>query len=116
MKKKLSKEKELKTQIAALISQVKSRDESVEQFRSILNRIHEIVFPSQSTYSAPFSDMPLKIAEAFILRKMNEGRYSYEFEHIRSLERILRWTINPETAKDDEKIARFEEERKRVGF
>ena len=116
MKKKQSKETLLKKELAQTKGLLAVALGEKNDALTKLQAIKEAVLPSRTSYSVSTTELVQEIMGLVYFRKYFEGRIVPELEHIKSLERILRWTINPESAKDDEATTRFEEERKRNGY
>ncbi len=110
---KKNKEKELKQKLAAAEAREASAKAEREVFRGTPNQIQQALNRANTAYAnrITFEEMPAMVWKMRAITDFFEGRRMPEYDHILSLKEVLRWVINPESAKDDEKIARFEEMR-----
>lgn len=114
MSKKLTKEKVLKLQVAELSRKLEVSESNVFRLSSVVNEIKRAVAGSgYRSDSVSTDELAGKVWRMAGVMEFFQGRNVPERDHILSLEKILRWTINPESAKDDEKIERFEEMRRK---
>lgn len=114
MKKKISKERELRDVVAAHELRIRSLTKANAELEAVLDRIQKAVGDNVRYGRSP--DLLSKVYELVSISRFYEGRIPEGHDQIQSLERVIRWIVNPECARDDEKIARFEEERKQRGF
>lgn len=106
------KEREQKAEIVRLTGLVKDARMERDTYSRIISDIKKALGSTYAHYRVNDLDLPQEVMKLVVYKELAQGTTRFELEHIKSLQQTLRWIINPECAKDDEKMARFEEQSK----